>query len=896
MSHNLQHLMLTLLRRTAGGFAALVREAFGSGEPGVFYQPDDPKTQYTTELGTTQVTAVGNTVGLAIDQSRGAKLGAELVDINSLPIPAISDNAGSVGVWTAGTRTMTNSGATVSTYPRFTFELGLNPGSHYFIEGRLSGDINAGMSSSIPLRLSNAGTANNIAYDPLTGIFSGYAWAAFTYLQIVTNLTSSQSVTIESISVRELPGYQAYQASASKRPLFARVPARGRVNMLTNSAFIGAVSGNPGTHPTAWIIGTNVGTPTMTVESEGLRMVGIANDRRPIYQTITLEANTTYTYTVLCDIVAISAIHQLFDVQLAPAGTTVQKFQDDVSLTAFQNVSVGNNTILKLVVTTDATAGTARFFFGIGCSASNSSTPNVLFKQIQLEKGPTQTPYQRVGLGAFDVTEEGEPTLSGWLFDGIDDNLETNSMADMTAASRLAVVAGVRTVSNAAARFIFEYGPNTGTTAGTFALMAPSSGGVDSVLLTGRGSSTQIYASANPITAPNNLLISGNLRNDTNLHVVRIDGVQLAASVSVNMDINFTSQKLYIGARGGASNWFSGYMFGLMFRGTATPTPLSLLEKIEKFIGKKTGQAVDRNVVNLAAKITPTTELWAYKVSDVQANFMLPFNGTQAYYWDIIPVGDDCMIIRNCFRRLYTKPDALTINTSTIESQIKAGSNLEMAVMARKAGTADPYRFIPQHEGVNTCVLVNREWKRNGVVFSANDAKYIPSRLFEIESHYNCVHPDQAEPLATLRMKHTATPQKFKVDVELVFLQSCDLNPGYSIMNNSTLSPKVATVFRQDEQRWNTQALGSNVAAPGQDTVTGCAMRGSSDTSVLVADWSSNPNSVMQSNQYNSTSLRQWFASTGKFYNEPFDSSTVEAGQSFRWSGEWRMAEWSSIF
>jgi hypothetical protein len=29
-----------------------------------------------------------------------------------------------------------------------------------------------------------------------------------------------------------------------------------------------------------------------------------------------------------------------------------------------------------------------------------------------------------------------------------------------------------------------------------------------------------------------------------------------------------------------------------MFRGTATPTPLSLLEKIEKLIGKKTGKSL----------------------------------------------------------------------------------------------------------------------------------------------------------------------------------------------------------------------------------------------------------------------------------------------------------------
>jgi hypothetical protein len=74
-------------------------------------------------------------------------------------------------------------------------------------------------------------------------------------------------------------------------------------------------------------------------------------------------------------------------------------------------------------------------------------------------------------------------------------------------------------------------------------------------------------------------------------------------------------------------------------------------------------------------------------------------------------------------------------------------------------------------------------------------------------------------------------------------------------------------------------------------------MRASTDTTVILADWSSNRGSVMQNNQYNSTSLRQWFEGSGqKFYNQPFNNATIPAGLSFTWSGEWRMAEWGAIF
>jgi hypothetical protein len=303
------------------------------------------------------------------------------------------------------------------------------------------------------------------------------------------------------------------------------------------------------------------------------------------------------------------------------------------------------------------------------------------------------------------------------------------------------------------------------------------------------------------------------------------------------------------------------------------------------------------NLVDAAQAVTPVNELWTFKNGDNSLLIMVPFNSTQAYYYDIVNNSDDCMIIRNCFRRLYTKPDANTINTSTIESQVKTGSNLELAIRCRKNGTAHNYRFFPQHESVNTCFLVGtRTFRRNGTAFSANDPKYIKCNSTSVESTYDVIHPEEVSPLARLFMRHTITAQKIRAEVEVEFLQETQIDVGYSIMNNTTLTPKSAAVGI-GRQITPVTLTGANQAAPGQGQLTSCAMGQTGNSTVLLADWSGNLSSVLAGQAFSGPSLFQWFvASTSKFYNQPFSNCVITAGQTFAWRGEWRMAEWASLF
>lgn len=61
------------------GLAAAVRAFFSNGEQGVWYDPSDRTTLYQDAAGTTPVTAMEQPVGLILDKSKGLVLGPELV-------------------------------------------------------------------------------------------------------------------------------------------------------------------------------------------------------------------------------------------------------------------------------------------------------------------------------------------------------------------------------------------------------------------------------------------------------------------------------------------------------------------------------------------------------------------------------------------------------------------------------------------------------------------------------------------------------------------------------------------------------------------------------------------------------------------------------------------------
>jgi len=172
--------------------------------PRLAYNFIDPTNSLFQGNTLTPVTSVTNPVGVVIDQTQGGlgNLGAELA--GSLPAPTISNNAGSVGAWNSGTRTMTNTGSTVAGFPRFRFNLGLVAGRHYLVTGQLSGDRTQ-LTGGTGIRLTDSGTANTVPYNSSTGVFYGIVPSASNIIEFVTELNGAESITIDSLSVREIP-------------------------------------------------------------------------------------------------------------------------------------------------------------------------------------------------------------------------------------------------------------------------------------------------------------------------------------------------------------------------------------------------------------------------------------------------------------------------------------------------------------------------------------------------------------------------------------------------------------------------------------------------------------------------------------------------------------------
>jgi hypothetical protein len=272
---------------------------------------------------------------------------------------------------------------------------------------------------------------------------------------------------------------------------------------------------------------------------------------------------------------------------------------------------------------------------------------------------------------------------------------------------------------------------------------------------------------------------------------------------------------------------------------------------------------------------------------------MVPFSETEAYYYDITKGGDDAVIFTNAFRRLYTIPGGV-MTPGITQQTVKNGSNFEVAISMRKNGTADAYRFFPDH-GVATCVLTSRTFTRDGATMNTG-AVYVKCQNAVIDSLYSCVHPDQVSPLANLRITHTVTAQKIKADVTIEFLDEVQIDNGYSIMNTTAMSsPRLAAVGAGGLPVPVT-LTGSNQAAPNSGRVTNMAFGKAANSTVILADWSGNLSRVLNNREFTAGTFFQWFVNTtNKFYNQPFSNCVIPAGRIFSWSGEWRLAQWASL-
>ena len=183
---------------------------FAASEVGVWYDPSDFSTMYQDSAGTTPVTAVGQPVGLILDKSDGTTLGAEMhpepYTVSGVGWSATANSISRALTGAQSTGTLTSSpNATAGRWYRVSFTAsGLSGGTSYITYG--TSNVASPASS---VRIAAAGDYT----------FLLLATSSAARFQVVAYEGSDYAVTLTNISIKELAGNHAYQATAASRPI-----------------------------------------------------------------------------------------------------------------------------------------------------------------------------------------------------------------------------------------------------------------------------------------------------------------------------------------------------------------------------------------------------------------------------------------------------------------------------------------------------------------------------------------------------------------------------------------------------------------------------------------------------------------------------------------------------
>ena len=208
--------------------AVVVEGLWSNGEQGVWYDPSDMATMFQDAAGTLPAYMPGKgqvdpPVGLLLDKRKGFVRGPEVLTNGDF-------SAGSTGWAVAGsdaTHIVTFSGGTLrfqsdTTTPQLSVaQLGtLVVGRWYEITVTTSAWVSGGVKS-------DAFVQGNLLLSAGVGTVKCVAIAANSSFNFTRN-SANVDLTIDSISVRELPGNHAYQTTTTSRPTLS-----ARYNLLT---------------------------------------------------------------------------------------------------------------------------------------------------------------------------------------------------------------------------------------------------------------------------------------------------------------------------------------------------------------------------------------------------------------------------------------------------------------------------------------------------------------------------------------------------------------------------------------------------------------------------------------------------------------------------------------
>ncbi len=214
---HLSKISLALRQWGAGaGFSPL--DLFSSGEQGAWYDPSDLTTMFQDSFGTTPVTEDGQPVGLILDKSKGIALGSELVTNGSFAsdVTGWSVGAGTGSItWDAGSLLLevTSNLSACQTFATVA-------GKWYRLSASIiSATALAGVSvgNGTGFGWDRFYTLNEVGARNISGHF--VAVGPNTTICLYAGGTTGVNAKFDNISVKELAGNHASQATAAARPL-----------------------------------------------------------------------------------------------------------------------------------------------------------------------------------------------------------------------------------------------------------------------------------------------------------------------------------------------------------------------------------------------------------------------------------------------------------------------------------------------------------------------------------------------------------------------------------------------------------------------------------------------------------------------------------------------------
>jgi hypothetical protein len=529
-------------------------------------------TMFQDTAGTTLVNSPGQTVALALDKSKGLVLGSELVTNGTFD--ADTD-------WTKGAGWTISGG--VANKVGGTGRL-----------SQLSASVVAGRTYQAQFTVVSVTVAGSgVGIDVGGTIFGSYTTAG-TYTALLVAGASgvfaiqprgdgSWAGSIDNISVKELPGNHATQATAASCPTYGVVPLGGRRNLLTwTENYSNAI----------WVktnLNTSAGRITPTAVSgthSATQDVADFTDR-----VLTVEAKAD-GYDLICIGSGIST---------GPS-VTLNLSSGAIARTAGTGVLSSSAVLLSdgyyrfSVVISQA----SRYDFGMHVTQpggtgdpsivwTGDGTSGVLVRKPQHETGSTATAYQRVTT-QYDVTEAGVQSLSYLSFDGVDDFLVTPTITP--GVDKVQAFAGVRKLSDAASGILVELSANVIANTGSFYVVTgPDPTVSNRYSSSSRGSGgvfTSNAATTNTGDAPDQAVLSSTHDIAGDLTTIRRNGVAGTSSTADLGTGNFLAYPIYIGRRGAGSVPFNGQIYSMIVRfgsnldaGTITST--------ETFVNEKTG-------------------------------------------------------------------------------------------------------------------------------------------------------------------------------------------------------------------------------------------------------------------------------------------------------------------